>query len=249
MVFLNRIRLQEHVKRELHEVMYNLIFDPSFKGAVHLNSISKISYAFWTRGEILKRIIKEPFITESCGMAMLHNNKLFDAFDLKTQQLVAAGIIDYHANVFENRFNPNFYKKPKLLTRQYLETVYIKSFPEGPQILTWEHLEAGFIVWLCCLLFALIAFIFEWIIRLKNFLLIKYILFSFYETKRLEPRYKAVVNVRPLLFEIVIDKKKEQWLTHEIQSNEVKPDLSGEFKSTSEESQAFMFEETTDELK
>lgn len=228
--------MQEHVKRELHEVMYNHIFDPSFKGAIHLNSFSKTSYAFWTRGEILKRIIKEPFITESCGMEMLHNNKLFDAFDMKTQQLVAAGIIGHHINVFENVFNPNYYKKPKLLTRQYLEIVYIKSFPEGPHILTWEHLEAGFVVWLCCLLFALLAFIFEWIIRLKNFFVVKYIFFSFYEMKRLAPKRNALVNVRPFLFESVVDKKKEQWLAHVIPFDEVKSDSPNKLKSESKES-------------
>lgn len=177
--------------------MYNKIHDPTFKGAVQVHPNLKQFYANYSRGELLKRLLKEPFISESCGMEMPRNNKMFEAFDLKTQQLFVAGIIDFYVAVNNEFLDPNYYLKPKLLTRKYLETVYVKSFPTGPQVLTLEHLEAGFVVWLGCLLFALISFVIEWIIRIKDLYIINCIWSSFYETKRSEVQ-NIFLKVSPL---------------------------------------------------
>lgn len=244
--------------------MHNLIYDPLFKGAIHINSLYEPRVVKFSKGEILKRIIRKPFITESCGLSMMSNNKLFDVLDLKIQQLVAAGIIDYHLNVNKKLLDPNYYKKPKLLTREYLEKIYVKSFPEGPQVLTLEHLEAGFVVWLCCSSLALLTFVCEWILLLKDCLLIKYILSAFYEWKRMEPNLKILVNDRPLSSESITDKENKQQelmitiqsesnvetkvdLTSEMQFDEVKLELSEELKSEFEEGlMVVLLEEMTD---
>lgn len=131
------------------------------------------------------RIIKESFITFSCGLETPRNHMLFNIFDLKMQQLLAAGIIQLLMKKHE-RLDPESFKKPQLLTKEYLRDVYPKLYPKGPKVLTMEHLEAGFVVWMASLLLASITFMLEWINRMADILVIKFILTAFYEEKKLQ---------------------------------------------------------------
>lgn len=170
--------------------MYDRIYDPTFTGGVQLHTRYIYSIAFQSNGEIVKRLLREPFITEFCGMEFPRNHKLFYVLDHKIHQLFEAGITEYLASYGKKRLDPNVYKKPKSFTREYLHNTYEKLFPEGAQILTMDHLEAGFVIWIACVFLAFAAFIFEWMMMLKNFLIIWNVLQAFFERKFEEPRMR-----------------------------------------------------------
>lgn len=106
--------------------------------------------------------------------------------NLKTQQLFTAGIIDHFADYDKRIFDQKFYKRLSDLTPKYMEVQHVTMFSEGPEVLTLNHLEGGFVVWLISMSFAIFAFIFEWLIKVKEFLIIKYLLLAFYKQKRME---------------------------------------------------------------
>jgi hypothetical protein len=89
----------------------------------------------------------------------------FEKFDEKFQQFFTAGLFEYYALEWYKYLDPNRYK--------HLDK-------HEPQVLTLTHLEAGFVVWLASLSVAILAFVMEWAISLKNFLVFKLVLRAFY---------------------------------------------------------------------
>lgn len=67
---------------------------------------------------------------------------------------------------------------------------YAHLFAASPQVLTMEHLQAGFVIWLVSILVSLTAFTLEWLVRLKDYLLIKHLLTAFYEQRSLDIDFK-----------------------------------------------------------
>lgn len=186
----HRANIADYDKKKYNDVMYDRIYDPTFTGGVQLHTRYIYSIAFQSNGEIVKRLLREPFITEFCGMEFPRNHKLFYVLDHKIHQLFESGITEYLASYGKKRLDPNVYKKPKSLTREYLYNTYEKLFPEGAQILTMDHLEAGFVIWIACVSLAIAAFIFEWMMMLKNYLITWYVLQAFCERKCEEPKMR-----------------------------------------------------------
>lgn len=86
--------------------------------------------------------------------------------------MFTAGLIDYYADVWFKFLNPKRYKE-----------LYPDLYPEGPQVLTKEHLEAGFVIWMVSIVVAIAALILEWFIRLKDFFIVKFLFLAFYNQK------------------------------------------------------------------
>lgn len=184
---------------EYRDVIYDQIHDPKFIGCVHIHTRYIHLLAYRSRGEIMKRLLKEPFITEFCGMEFPRNHKLFDVLNYNTHQLFEAGITNYQANYNQQLLNPNLYREPIVFTKEYLHRIYGKLYPEGPQILTMENLEAGFAIWLVCVSFAIAAFAAEWLVRLKDFAVTWFILSAFYINKsHNETMRKKLVRVKSI---------------------------------------------------
>lgn len=90
-------------------------------------------------------------------------HRFIEVFDEKLQQLFTGGIIDIHSEIWVKPENFKNYK-------------HFYSHLEEPQILTLEHLEAGFVVWLISISFAVFSFMLEWLITFCEFLLIKFVI-------------------------------------------------------------------------
>lgn len=103
------------------------------------------------------------------GLNFRGNHKFFETFEKKTQQLFAAGIIDHYAADYNDNLNPKQYEH---------------LYRDGPQILTLAHLEAGFVIWIVSICIAISVFICEWLVTLKDFLVIQFVLMAFYKHKR-----------------------------------------------------------------
>jgi hypothetical protein len=137
-----------------------------------------------TRGEINKRLLSEPYQEQFCGVKFPRNHRLYPNFNHKITQLYEAGIIEkYIKDHTENVLNPKWYEKPKLPHKKYLETTWRKSFIDEPKVLTMKDLEFGFVIWLGALVLPVIGFILEWLIKLKNGLVMKFVFAAYYDRK------------------------------------------------------------------
>lgn len=186
--FENRANIATYDNDEYSDVMCCRIHNSSFKGAGHVHSRYMVELAIFTKGLIFNRILKESLITEFCGMMIPRNHKLYNVLDHKTKQMFEAGIINHYIDFFKKFLDPNFYKSLRRVTPKYLEVPHVKLYKEGPQILTLEHLEAGFVIWLAALSIAVGVYALEWLPRFKDYLIIELVLKAFYHQKMLEAK-------------------------------------------------------------
>lgn len=145
------------------------IYDPAFKGGLHADYYDLGIKSFQTNGRIIKRILKEKIHTEMCGVEIEANHNFFEVIENKIQQLVDCGLIDYYSKKWPDWLN---FKR------------YSHLYPQDPEVLTLNILEVGFIIWLCSLLFAIIAFAMEWLIRIREYIVMKYVLHVIIHTQR-----------------------------------------------------------------
>lgn len=148
----------------------------SFQGAVQVFDEMLRFLAVDTKGLFLKRIFdSERLYGEMFGIRFSFQHYLFELLDRKFQQMFAGGIIEFYNREYKDYLNPKRYEH---------------LHPTGPQVLTLEHLRAGFVVWLVSVVFAILTFIWEWIVTLINYVITKYIFKSFYEFLNFEIRRK-----------------------------------------------------------
>lgn len=146
-----------------------MLKNPAFKGAVQVFHGLLHLQAKDTNGTFLKRILKERLFLEMYGWKFHKHEKLFDVMDLKIQQLFVGGLIDFYDREYKEQINPKRY--------EHLQG------PFGPKVLTLPHLEAGFVVWLLAINFAVFVFICEWLVRHQTYFLYKYAFEVFYKQK------------------------------------------------------------------
>jgi hypothetical protein len=166
--------------------------------AVLVNSMNFYQDSIASRGELLKRVFKEDdesiFPPCSCGMSFPTNDKLYESFNRKIQQLHEAGIIKKIIDENNKFLDPKFYEKPLMTHKEYMETTWRKSFVDEPQILTWEDLEFGFVIWFGSLAFPLIIFIvemvFDFVFKVVVNIFIQRFLSIYFKMKQAESKMK-----------------------------------------------------------
>lgn len=125
---------------------------------------------FVTKGKFSQRILKNRLLLEMCGIQFPINHRLFDVFNRKFQQLFSSGII--------NRYIEGYFDFQK-------QKRFAHLYPEGPEVLTMKHLEAGFFVWLCSIFLAVFVFAVEWLNKFRFYLIVNSILHYFFEQKQI----------------------------------------------------------------
>lgn len=113
------------------------------------------------------KFLKESLMTDSNVLYLPAHSIFFNLFNEKFKQMFEAGLF-------------NFYIRE--ITVGFVEKS-LKVFKEPFQVLTLEELEAGFVVSLIPLLFAIAVFCVEWMIVLKDLMIMKNIFQVFYEMK------------------------------------------------------------------
>lgn len=124
----------------------------------------------------------------------------YEIFDKKIEQLFTGGIIKQYIEQVTADMNPKRY-----------EHLYV----DEPQVLTIEHLEAGFITWLIALSLAIIIYMLEWLVRFKDSLVFKYIWIAFCKQKevrgfKITVKDKIIDLSRPSVAEISAEMNKWQ---------------------------------------
>jgi hypothetical protein len=181
-----------------NEVRANLIHQSKSKLVLFMKSRALTFSLRHSRGELSKRIMSKPYQEQFCGIDFPRNHKLYTNFNRKIQQLIESGITEKYKNEHKKIFDPKFYEKPRLPHKKYLETTWRKSFINEPKVLTMKDLEFGFAIWLGSLTLPLIGFILEWLNRLKNLLVMKFIFAAYFEEKRTESSKIAENHFRKL---------------------------------------------------
>lgn len=129
--------------------------DPHFKGAVQVLQDDLKYQMFLTNGTILKRYLNQHlYVKRLCFK--FRNELLAEIINEKIHQLQSGGLIDFFEREDKGSINPNRF--------EHLHY-------NGPEVLTMDHLKAGFVVWLVTVLFASCIFICE-----KAGLLVKHLI-------------------------------------------------------------------------
>lgn len=126
-----------------------------------------------TKGRLRERLLDQRFWLDFYGMRFPRHHKFFETFDEKFQQMVTAGMIVTWSHDHNEYLNPKYYEQFK----------NIFESGDEPKVLTLQKLEAGFVICLASLLFALFAFIGEWLIRTKEYLVFTQIFTAYNEMK------------------------------------------------------------------
>lgn len=146
------------------------IYDTSFRAAHFIKGEFYNFFVDSSDGQLLKRTWQNPVSTNLYGMAFRRNHKLFEIFNEKCQQLFEGGFFENYVQDYRNDKNPKRYEK-------FAE-------PEGPKILTMKHLEAGFMVWIVSVMFSIFVFMCEWHVRLRGYLVFKYVISAYQKERR-----------------------------------------------------------------
>lgn len=149
---------------EFYLVNEHKIYNPSYEGGLIVRFDQIVYYAKRSQGRYLKRFLKKIMFNEMIGLQFESFHVFFEIIDRKIQQLFTAGITNYFFEQATADQNLERYKKVDV---------------DEPQVLTMNHFEAVFAIWLIALSFAIIILMFEWIIRFKDFLVFKYVWISF----------------------------------------------------------------------
>lgn len=98
------------------------------------------------------KVLKERFMIEARALKFERHHFLFETFDRKLQQYIEADLVAYSNRVLKEANNPKRYEKLR------------DSFA----VLTFDELEAGFVVFLVPLVSSIFLFGYEWILTLKD---------------------------------------------------------------------------------
>lgn len=151
--------------KSIHEISRLSLTDPDFKGAVQVINEAKRLQMIATNGSIFRRYLQQRIAVEMLCLEF-STDTLVDAFDEKIQQLVTGGFVSF----FERQNIESC--KPKRFEQFYDE--------RGPKVLSVKNLEAGFVVWIVTVLFAMCSFVGEWILTFFEYLLIKQVFTAYY---------------------------------------------------------------------
>lgn len=142
------------------------MFNHSFKGLLKVDLRMLHQLLKETRGKFKSRMKFRKSDDDTWRFDFAHYHRFLDSFNNKLQQLVTAGIINLYFT----------YASPDLNMKRYSH-----FFIEEPQILTMTDLNAGFSIWIICCSLGPIAFLIEWMIRIKDYFVVKYVLEAFFK--------------------------------------------------------------------
>lgn len=164
--------------KEYREVLHTgkvNIESSKFKGAFYMDSLDLYYHVWLSNGTLLNRFLKQSVNLDIRGLVFPRNHGFYEIFNKKLQQYFESGLIGRYVSSTKAFLNPKR---------------YAHLFAASPQVLTMEHLQAGFVIWLVSILVSLTAFTLEWLVRLKDYLLIKHLLTAFYEQRHLDIVFK-----------------------------------------------------------
>lgn len=149
------------------------------------------------RNITIPNLLQTRFIgTYKCIMTPV-NDVLNEILPEKLQQLNEAGLIDYYMRYYFDA-----------LAQKLLRT------ESGPQVLTFEELEAGFVVCMIPLVISIVAFCIEWMITLKKLIVFHFIFKKFFGVRMVSNQASLKIWLKKLENYKKIKDKKQKLKNH-----------------------------------
>lgn len=146
----------------------DIVAEPANRGTMFLTqemiNVNEVEY--YRSGLFSVTLLDETIVSQKRGFVYKPFSPFFETFNEKIDEMLSSGIVEYWN---KKLFNPSLVKRTE-------EEV-------GPQVLTMEHLEVGFISCLIFLILSIFVFLLEVFIPLIKSSIKK--LFSFWVFKRL----------------------------------------------------------------
>jgi hypothetical protein len=199
----SRGRDQEYFSNQRKSLVTKLD-DSSFRVGIHIRLREAHQFAKLTRGEFQNRFIDDSFNEVFCSLKFSRYHKFYHSFNKAIKQLHTAGITEHFIDKWKKYLQPKFYEKPIMLHKKYLETTYKNSFEDGPKVLSLRDLEFGFVVWCASLILPLLIFIVEILLALKDFIIMKCVLKTFFDQQQNEYERKFASHKTNLKFQRII---------------------------------------------
>lgn len=123
-------------------------------------------------------ILRNRFLLEPMALKFRAHHFLYEVFNRKLQQYVEAGLNNYNTRWYNELYNPKRFEKYK----------------EPFAILTLGELEAGFVVCMVPLILSIFVFAFEWILTMKDLMVLLFIFKTYFEAKVQEQNERGNQN-------------------------------------------------------
>lgn len=127
-----------------------------------------VASQMYTKGKASQRALDDRVLLELIVLVVEPHQKLFDLIDRKMQQFFEGGMFNFYNSRYSRIFDKNRYEE----------------YEEPFKVLTFDELEAGFVVCFVPLLFGLIVFGMEWFLVAKDLILYRIIFEALFEKLR-----------------------------------------------------------------
>lgn len=154
------------------------------KIAFQFNPIEFNVYHVEEQKKILETLKTQDLDITICGLKFPRHHPFCEIYEHKLQQIFATS--SWNNGLRSHGFLETQWPSPNLKR--------FRTFNE-PKVLNMKMLEPGFVIWTSSLLLAVAAFIFEWLITLKDYIVTKYILEAFYTTRRENTKFNQMISV------------------------------------------------------
>lgn len=148
-----------------------------------------------TNGTFAKRILNDRILLEMKVIVAKKHNKLFDFLDRKMQQLFEGGVFDIITEKIQENVEKNRFLKNK----------------EPFKVLTFDELEAGFVICFMPLVCTIFVFCLEWIVVLKDYVLIKSIFDAFFKIHQDELKAQSeMLDLKIAMWNKIVKERRKQ---------------------------------------
>lgn len=165
-----------------------LLNNSSFKVGISMIEDNLFDCVNWTEGKIFDQLVPERLFVEMFSMGFPRNHQFFEVFNEKLDQMQSGGLIDYYTSRYKGQLNPKRY-----------------SHLNNNSALKVNRFESGFVICLASTSFALFGFALEWFLKLKKYLVMRFMMSAFRDrvlenferntTKRIAKRASRLTSV------------------------------------------------------
>lgn len=180
---------------DLYQIALNLDKKVGEKIGLEVRTALLLKTQLHSNGTFSKKILNDRILLEMRMLAAKKHNKLFDAIDRKIQQMFEGALFAPVVVWLNEILDKKMYEKGKVPFK----------------VLTFDELEAGFVICFMPLLSTIFVFCSEWIVVLKDYILVKSIFDVFFKIQRnqLKAQSKNVILKLVMLKKIAEERQKQ----------------------------------------
>lgn len=150
--------------QDYEETLIDLVSTVGDKIAIEIPHEHFMIHVDESRGLLLKRVLNDRVLLDMKALVIKQHNKYFDLIDKKLQQLFESGIFATFFRFFDVKLDPKRFEELKT-----------------HKALSFDELEAGFVICFVPLFFCIAVFCFEWSVVFKDFIIYRNVFEKLFE--------------------------------------------------------------------